>query len=58
MVSVNFNPAAVSSVGSEVVEEGNGEAKDHRVNLSFYPAFLKKQLCLGALKASNKINLS
>lgn len=55
---VNFNPAAVISVGSEIGEEGDGEAKDHRRNLSFYPAFLKNQLCLSALKGSNKINVS
>lgn len=55
---VNFYPAAVISVGSETGEEGDGEAKDHCRNLSFYPAFLNKQLCLSALKGSNKINLS
>lgn len=53
MLLVNFNPAAVISEGSEVGEEGDGEAKHHRANLSVYPT-----LCLRALKGSNTINLS
>lgn len=43
MVLVNFNPAAVISEGSEVGEEGAGEAKHHHANLSVYPALLKKK---------------
>lgn len=58
MFLLNFNTAAVISVGPEVREEGNREAKDHLVNLSFYPAFSKNQLCLSVLKCSNKLNLS